>query len=69
MRSYRLAEMPYGVWYDAGEAALEARTIVAIPYSNTKHYSEMRLFWTPPGRSSETLPTEVLFPSRRSALR
>jgi 4-amino-4-deoxy-L-arabinose transferase-like glycosyltransferase len=36
---------------------------ILVKYSNTKHYSEMRLFWTPPGGSeSETIPTEVLFP-------
>jgi hypothetical protein len=34
-----------------------------VKYSNTKYYSEMRLFWTPPGgSSSETIPMEVLFP-------
>ncbi len=33
-------------------------------YSNTKHYSEMRLSWTPPGSSSsEAIPTEFLFPT------
>jgi hypothetical protein len=37
---------------------------ILVKYSNTKHYSEMRLFWTPPGgSSSETIPTEVLLPS------
>jgi 4-amino-4-deoxy-L-arabinose transferase-like glycosyltransferase len=37
---------------------------ILVKYSNTKHYSEMRLFWTPPGRSSsEAIPTEVLFPA------
>jgi len=38
---------------------------ILVKYSNTKHYSEMRLLWTPPGSlGSETIPTEVLFPSR-----
>jgi 4-amino-4-deoxy-L-arabinose transferase-like glycosyltransferase len=37
---------------------------ILVKYSNTKHYSEMRLFWTPPGGlRSETIPTELLFPS------
>jgi len=40
---------------------------ILVKYSNTKHYSEMRLFWTPPGGSwSETVPTGVLLPSRRT---
>ena len=42
---------------------------ILVKYSNTEHYSEMRLFWTPPGGSSETIPTEALFPSRCSVLR
>ena len=37
---------------------------ILIKYSNSKHYSEMRLFWAlPGGLGSETIPTEVLFPS------
>jgi hypothetical protein len=37
---------------------------ILVKYSNTRHYSEMRLFWTPPGGpSSEAIPTEVIFPS------
>ena len=54
----------------SGSIQLEAgEHDILVKYSNTKHYSEMRLFWTPPGRSSETIPTEVLFPSRCNALR
>ena len=49
---------PFGsIQLEAGEHEILVR------YSNTKHYSEMRLFWTPPGSStSETIPTELLFP-------
>ena len=37
---------------------------ILVKYSNTRRYSEMRLSWTPPGRSSsEAIPTEVLFPA------
>jgi len=48
-----------------GSIELEAgKHEILVRYSNTKHYSEMRLFWTPPGGlPSETIPTELLFPS------
>jgi 4-amino-4-deoxy-L-arabinose transferase-like glycosyltransferase len=48
----------------SGSTQLEAgEHEILVKYSNTKYYSEMRLFWTPPGGSaSEAIPTEVLFP-------
>jgi hypothetical protein len=60
--SQRVVEYPST---SSGSIQLEAgEHEILVKYSNTKYYSEMRLFWTPPGGSgSETIPTEVLFPS------
>jgi 4-amino-4-deoxy-L-arabinose transferase-like glycosyltransferase len=51
----------------SGSIELEAgEHDILVKYSNTKYYSEMRLFWTPPGGSaSEAIPTEVLFPYQK----
>ncbi len=57
----RVVEYPSN---QSGSIQLEAgEHDILVKYSNTRHYSEMRLFWTPPGGlGSETIPTEVLFP-------
>ncbi|MGA9350863.1 MAG: glycosyltransferase family 39 protein, partial [Anaerolineae bacterium] len=40
LRTYRLLDMPYGVWYDEGEAGLEAVEIYeGVPFSPMGHYS------------------------------
>jgi hypothetical protein len=68
INSQRVLEYPS---IQSGSIQLEAgENEILVKYSNTKHYSEMRLFWTPPGSSSaEAIPTEVLFPSKCNALR
>ena len=57
----RVVEYPFT---SSGSIQLEAgEHEILVKYSNTKYYSEMRLFWTPPGGSgSETIPEKVLFP-------
>jgi hypothetical protein len=58
----RIAEYPFTAF---GSVQLEAGDHdILVRYSNTKHYSEMRLSWMRPGSLSfETIPTEALRPS------
>jgi hypothetical protein len=61
INSQQVVELPSK---PSGSIRLEAgEHDIVVKYSNTRHYSEMRLFWTPPGGlGPETIPTEVLFP-------
>ena len=74
---FRMHSNDYAALYINGQQVVEYPSIqsgsiqlvagehdILVKYSNTSRYSEMRLFWTPPGGSgSETIPTEVLLPS------
>jgi 4-amino-4-deoxy-L-arabinose transferase-like glycosyltransferase len=59
----RVVEYPF---IPSGSIQLEAgEHDILVKYSNTKHYSEMRLFWTPPGGPApQIIPTELLLPHR-----
>lgn len=74
---FQLYSNDYAVLYIDGQRILESPSTsvgplqfeagdheIMIRYRNTKSYSEMRLFWAPPGGSQpETIPTELLSPS------